>query len=238
MTELMELYPSGLVVVANIGVWYNSRERYRKELPSFLRWLSELGENEKNLVLYRETAAQHWNHTANGYFSYEFAHSLDFAHLTGDSACVAIGDTRGDLDWRNRDFRHIIENEELKHIHVIKFRDVTAPLHEMHPDGPGYKDCTRYCYFPQMWQPIWYGLNEASKRFSAKDEGEGRERERKERKGRRRRLRQESHSTNALLTPAHRRQLTAHNYTSPSNNHTHTHTHTDTHTEATATPLR
>ena len=91
---------------------------------------------------------------------------------------------------RNRDFRHIVENEELKHIHVIKvnpnkkplaspflslaplslsrpcpgphssppltpllpvctvlqFRDVTAPLYEMHPDGPGNKDCTRYCH--------------------------------------------------------------------------------------------
>ena len=35
-----------------------SRDRYRKELPSFLRWLSSVGEAEKNLVLYRETAAQ------------------------------------------------------------------------------------------------------------------------------------------------------------------------------------
>ena len=62
-----------------------SRERYRKELPLFLRWLSDIGGQSKNLVLYRETAAQHWNHTANGYFSYEFAHSTDFSHLTGGS---------------------------------------------------------------------------------------------------------------------------------------------------------
>lgn len=56
-------YPAGIVVIANIGVWYNSREKYRKELPTFLRWLDNLGKRKRNIILFRETAAQHWNHT-------------------------------------------------------------------------------------------------------------------------------------------------------------------------------
>lgn len=60
---LLQNYPAGIVVIANIGVWYNSREKYRKELPLFLRWLNNLGETNGNIVMFRETAAQHWNHT-------------------------------------------------------------------------------------------------------------------------------------------------------------------------------
>ena len=58
-------YPAGIVVIANIGVWYNSREKYRKELPTFLRWLDNLGKRKRNIILFRETAAQHWNHTGD-----------------------------------------------------------------------------------------------------------------------------------------------------------------------------
>ena len=63
MMEIVSMYPSGVVVIANIGVWYNSRERFRRELPLFLKWLSDLGKDPDNLIMYRETAAQHWNHT-------------------------------------------------------------------------------------------------------------------------------------------------------------------------------
>ena len=63
LDSLSQRFPGGAVVVANIGVWYNSREKFRNELPIFLRWLDRLGKVNKNLILFRETAAQHWNHT-------------------------------------------------------------------------------------------------------------------------------------------------------------------------------
>lgn len=63
LDTILQNYPAGIVVIANIGVWYNSREKYRKELPLFLRWLNNLGETNGNIVMFRETAAQHWNHT-------------------------------------------------------------------------------------------------------------------------------------------------------------------------------
>ena len=61
--NLLKRFPGGVVIVSNIGVWYNSREKFRNELPIFLRWLNRLGKDSKNLILFRETAAQHWNHT-------------------------------------------------------------------------------------------------------------------------------------------------------------------------------
>ena len=78
LDNLLVRFPGGVVIVANIGVWYNSREKFRNELPIFLRWLNSLGKDSKNLILFRETAAQHWNHTglhipAKTQFFYSFA---------------------------------------------------------------------------------------------------------------------------------------------------------------------
>jgi len=77
-----------------------------------------------------------------------------------------------DFDWRNRDVYHFIENNELKDINMVPFRDITAPLFNMHPtwsttnpsQSASYphqqqqQDCTHFCYFPQMWQSMWYHL--------------------------------------------------------------------------------
>jgi hypothetical protein len=107
----------------------------------------------KPMSLHSETS----NISVNGYFTVEG----NEAPLE-DSSCVPIADSRQDLDWRNRDAKFIIENEKLDNINVIPFRDVTAPLYDMHPDGPGSKDCTRFCQFPQMWQTVWSKLSDAT----------------------------------------------------------------------------
>jgi hypothetical protein len=107
----------------------------------------------KPMSLHFETS----NISVNGYFTVEG----NEAPLE-DSSCVPIADSRQDLDWRNRDAKFIIENEKLDNINVIPFRDVTAPLYDMHPDGPGSKDCTRFCQFPQMWQTVWSKLSDAT----------------------------------------------------------------------------
>jgi hypothetical protein len=149
VSRLQKLY-KGVVLIANVGVWYNSREQFRKDLPDFLSWLDEIGKNKSNLVFFRETAAQHWNVTENGYF----ANSNINVEATTQS-CVPLADSTPAFDWRNRDVQQSIENENLRNIHILRFHDVTAPLFEMHPDA----DCTRFCYFPQMYQGLWRQLN-------------------------------------------------------------------------------
>lgn len=64
-----------------------------------------------------------------------------------------------EYDWRNRDVNSYISNEGYDNsIHVIPFRDLTLPLYSMHPSNDTHQDCTHYCYFPQMWQNMWYYL--------------------------------------------------------------------------------
>lgn len=76
-------HTQGMVIIANIGVWYNSRLQYRLEMPRFLGWLNDLGKN--NLVFYRETAAQHWNFTEYGYYDLDMRQS-------DNGSCVPIAD--------------------------------------------------------------------------------------------------------------------------------------------------
>lgn len=161
-----------VAVIANAGVWYNSRERFRKELPEFLGWLNGLAKDSRNVVLYRETAAQHWNHTSFGYYDLEYMQEqatngtcVPIADATpGKSRCIVGGSRLPDLvlptelDWRNIDVLHAIENENLQHIRMIPFHKATMPLHDMHPTSSESEDCTHFCYFPQMWQPVWYAL--------------------------------------------------------------------------------
>lgn len=68
--------------------------------------------------------------------------------------------------------KFIIDNEQLENIHIIPFRDITAPLHDMHPDGVGSKDCTRYCYFPQMWQSVWWKIDNVMNKTVSQHRGQ------------------------------------------------------------------
>eukprot|EP01038_Epipyxis_sp_PR26KG_P015539 gene15539-20980_t len=82
---------NNVVIIANVGVWYNSREKFRKELPDFLLWLNEIGKN--NLVLYRETAAQHWNNTETGYFSSSNNNNFFEENEPKNGSCIPIADS-------------------------------------------------------------------------------------------------------------------------------------------------
>jgi hypothetical protein len=66
--DLIRTHANGIVLIANVGVFYNSRELFRTELPDLLGWMDALGREKNSTVYFRETAAQHWNHTASGYF--------------------------------------------------------------------------------------------------------------------------------------------------------------------------
>jgi hypothetical protein len=146
LNELLEIY-KGLVIVANVGVWYNTRERYRNEILPFVQILSLFG--EQNVVFFRETSAQHWNHTAYGYFIN--------GGLPEEGSCQPLRDSSPQLDWRNREIKLAVDSlEHPDSVQIMGFRDLTAPLHDMHPNTDNYvRDCTRFCYFPQMWQTIW-----------------------------------------------------------------------------------
>ena len=143
--DSLQLRHKHMVIIANVGTWYYSRERFRNEMEAFLRYLDLLG--HQNLVLFRETSAQHWNVSSHGYLT---------PNSDRDKAgCVALEDASADSDWKNKDVASSISNDRLRHIHVIPFRDITAPLFSMHAAG----DCSQFCYFPQLWQTVFYYMD-------------------------------------------------------------------------------
>mmetsp|Transcript_12998 Transcript_12998/g.19598 ORF Transcript_12998/g.19598 Transcript_12998/m.19598 type:complete len:463 (-) Transcript_12998:13-1401(-) len=155
VSSLGEQHPGGLVVVINVGSAYLSRMKFRDDIGYILDWLEEVGVNERNLVLFRESAAQHWNHTTYGYKGPE-------TQLGEPSQCVPLEDASPQLDWRNHEVQSYIRLQEISNVHIVPFRDVTTPLFNMHHSPPhvtGDVDCAAYCYFPQLWQGIWTGLS-------------------------------------------------------------------------------
>ena len=63
--ELISNYKS-MIIIVNIGVYYNSREHFRIDLPHILDWMRELHLKHNCTVLFRESAAQHWSHSSTG----------------------------------------------------------------------------------------------------------------------------------------------------------------------------
>ena len=85
--DLVEIHP-GVVLIVNVGVWYNSRELFRKELPDLLSWMNQLSKERNSSVYFRETAAQHWNHTTSGYYDLNYE---DRQYNNG--SCVPVADS-------------------------------------------------------------------------------------------------------------------------------------------------
>ena len=91
---LLEQYHS-LVVIVNVGVYYNSREQFRTDLPQLLDWMHSLHVEHNCTVFFRETAAQHWSHTSSGYFEMD----ID-GQNSSMSSCLPIADsTPGNLSY-------------------------------------------------------------------------------------------------------------------------------------------
>ena len=55
-------------------------------MQEFINWLNDLGRDDANTVFFRETAAQHWNHTDIGYFD-------DAQRLESNGTCIPISDS-------------------------------------------------------------------------------------------------------------------------------------------------
>lgn len=156
----------------------------------------EGGGTVKNIVQWHETMSQHWpNEIGSGYyyrpFGKEVMHNRTMQgvmHINETDwqvpgCCVSITNTTYGNDWRNS-----LALEELKRVQtggrtndpldptgngrgrsisVLPFADITIPVADMHVCSPLYHyDCTHYCYWPLMWQPVWHGMNDQIKEIA------------------------------------------------------------------------
>lgn len=167
-----------VLVVANIGLWYNTVESFQQAAPPILDWLVDISTAPgfNNVVAWHETMRQHWmNSVGTGYFDKLIVDDFEKQWFNGTmnimtepihkfqvpNCCWDITNHDPKLDWRNQMIKDYLgtKKERGEKIVLVPFSDITKGASDMHTCHPLYKhDCTHYCYFPTMWQPFWYTL--------------------------------------------------------------------------------
>ena len=164
----------GVVVVLQVGTWYNTRERMQESVQLLLDAALDIATTHatrgKHVTLvWAEQVAQHWP-TSNGYFATTKGIPLS-------TYCPPLSnDTTLHNDWRNDLVWELLQSEEwrqrldalapLVRLHVLNFRALTKDLSSLHMRQQK-KDCTHYCYTPLLYQPIYHQLAQIGKELAA-----------------------------------------------------------------------
>jgi len=125
----------GVVLLANLGVHYNDRSEAFKAMNTILPELSSFAskQGKHNVVLWRETSAQHFEFRSQGYFDRSAANGRKEKHCTPHGMIKPV-DRNDEIDWRNEDVKTILGVNQITNMHYIPFYAATRPLHAMHPD--------------------------------------------------------------------------------------------------------
>jgi hypothetical protein len=153
---------STVIILANMGLHYVdnpvtgfTKKDYFDQMTIVLKYFQQIViEHPQHLIriVWRETTAQHFP-TPNGYWpGVRYAQSMKLS-------CVPILDPSPHSDWRNRIIEQIILQNNLFHIQILRFYNITLPLWSSHPNG-NLRDCTHFCWFPMLYQPIFHYLAE------------------------------------------------------------------------------
>lgn len=174
---------TSVLLIANMGLWYNDEDLFRKSAPPVLDYLSTLPAvpGRVNTVAWHETLAQHWiSSSGSGYFKKELVDNQekewDIAALanhsvTADSTfmvpkcCARITNYTLAGDWRNAVVHELLDSTPRfrKSIHLLPVAGLTRDVPDMHTCNPYYKhDCTHYCFWPLMWQVLWHQIQQLS----------------------------------------------------------------------------
>ena len=151
---------AGFVILANIGLNYNTMQDYREDVPKFFDSMNRLAVEfgGRIQVIWRETTAAHWSYSDNGYYS-----GVKRANMSKDELFCAPHSGMGfNIDPRNEIVLDVLKNthrNKFDHVNYIPFYFATVDLWNMHTDFPpypgGHADCVHYCYHPVLWQPVW-----------------------------------------------------------------------------------
>jgi hypothetical protein len=163
----------GVIMVANMGLWYNNRLKYREEILPVLYWLNETAvtPNKLNSFGWRETTAQHFNQTKNGYFRIGPVYKNHRNCLPHGVSRVSKDSPDYRIDWRNDDVLVLFRVHNFSGLTVIPCKAAASPLYSLHVTRPktalgvmtvpyegGEADCNHYCWTPTLWQPTWHGI--------------------------------------------------------------------------------
>jgi hypothetical protein len=142
---------NGLIILANIGLHINDESTGKTEFRKALRLLNDFAKDPKNTIIWRETTAQHFPYRDDGIFDEKYKHRYTSCQAHRDSSPT----------WRVTQVQDVWKELNIQNISYVPFYKATEPLYRMHAGLPTKHlvvDCTHYCVFPMMWQPLWSGL--------------------------------------------------------------------------------
>ena len=163
-TEKLQQEYNTIILIVNLGVWYNLPSTYSQDLNIILPWLDEVANRGSgdNSVLFVETAPSHWN-TANGYYDSKRDNTrrrLDNVVGSTPTCCYPIQNQSFEADWRNAMLHKEVERRALSRVSILPLAAALRQAHNMHTcavnDNPRKWDCTHYCFWPTQMQPMWY----------------------------------------------------------------------------------
>lgn len=168
----------GVVVVANIGVWYNQKNTYKKDLDEFIPWLDSVGKqvNKRNSAIFLESFPGHWD-TDSSYSP--STRDLRRTLVAADEAstnpssipaaakspicCHRITNRSSAADWRNVMVAEKAQELGATAVSILPLAEAFRDAYNMHTCMPGYfdskNDCTHYCFWPTALQFEWRALN-------------------------------------------------------------------------------
>ena len=129
--------------------------------------------NRSNLVLYRESSAQHYNSTA-GYFNQKQSEKWKTKKLPLPT-CVPYEMVKNDInDWRYNGEQSAIKYSRFDYKDIIPFRDLSRHYFDVHSSSPFFKpvqhrngpdrDCTHFIPHaaPILYRILWYRILQRS----------------------------------------------------------------------------
>jgi hypothetical protein len=150
-----------IIVLVNMGLHYVdnpvkgfTKADYTEQVTTLLSYLNKVATDNTGKhqieIIWRETTAQHFA-TPNGYWpGSKFSARLQFG-------CVPLQDSSAEADWRNRAVEAVVSQQQLQHVKILPFYNLTVSLWSEHPNGL-LRDCTHFCWSPMMYQPIFHYL--------------------------------------------------------------------------------
>ena len=139
--------------LVNAGLHFNEPDfpEYENFLHKLLHGVAKHSRNRKRFT-WIESQASHYNNPEASY-------------TPGNPFCGPLANTSPRANWRNIAFYKIMNDRNLWDvIHIIPWYNRTAFMHEHHgfsgPSGSEVNDCVHFCYYPFMYEPIFYHLHQ------------------------------------------------------------------------------
>jgi hypothetical protein len=164
----------GVLVVANIGVWYNQKTTYAKDMDEFIPWLDSIGNqvNKRNAAIFLESFPGHWDSSSGYHLSSRDLRRSLFPSRSDESnapivnvssstpiCCHRISDRSSAADWRNAMAADKVRQHNATAVSILPLAEAFRDAHNMHNCMPGYfdskNDCTHYCFWPTALQFEW-----------------------------------------------------------------------------------